>query len=353
MSEEKSEKRTIKIRVPRVSGIKRLHPRRKSFWVMTTMLFVFVSVYLFASEGGQSKLSDSKVSERAINYINQNLVQSGSASVVSTEEITDYMYKIATEYQDSTIDIYASNDGKYLFSLMAVMTDFDESASASDQQPTQQQPTTPNVVKSDKPEAHAFVMSYCPFGLQFMKAYIPVIELLGDKADMEINFVDYIMHGETEVYENLRMHCIQEEQEDKFTEYLRCFVVEGDYEGCIEEVGIDSGQLDTCMANTDDEFAVTELLEDESTWTNGRYPQFNIDKGMNDGYGVSGSPTFVLNGEKVSVSRSAEAIKEAVCASFNEAPEECDQALSSTAEQAGLGAIGSGTGSSGSAAECG
>jgi protein-disulfide isomerase len=207
------------------------------------------------------------------------------------------------------------------------------------------------IPKSDKPEVHAFVMSYCPYGLQFLKAYIPVMELFGEKADMEVNFVSYAMHGEKEVYENLRMYCIQKEQKDKFTDYLRCFVKAGDYESCINEVGIDETGLDTCMNETDEEFEITKKLNDQSTWS-GSYPPFDADKELCEQYGVGGSPTFVINGQEVSVNRSPEAIKEVICQAFNTPPEECNQQLSTTAEQAGLGEIGSGTGSASSSGGC-
>jgi protein-disulfide isomerase len=211
------------------------------------------------------------------------------------------------------------------------------------------QPATPEVVKSDKPVAHAFVMSYCPYGLQFMKAYVPVIELLGNKADVQLNFVDYVMHGEKEMLENTRMYCIQKEQNAKFTAYLRCFVEAGDSPGCVTKVGIDSAKLTACETALDAQFSIKKTFS-EST---GNYPPYPVETAMNEQYGVGGSPTFILNGAEVSVSRSAEAIKQAVCAAFNTPPSECSQTLSSSAEAAGLGPMGAGGGSAGSTAGCG
>ncbi len=214
--------------------------------------------------------------------------------------------------------------------------------------PTQEPPPVPDVPKSDKPEVHAFVMSYCPYGLQFMKAYVPVLELLGDKEEMEINFVQYLMHGVKESDENTRMYCIQKEQKDKLTDYLRCFVEAGDHDGCIDSVGIDSDALDSCIAAADEEFAITATIEtSEDT-----YPAYNIDLELTTTYGVRGSPSFGINGQPVSVSRSAESIKQAVCAAFNNPPEECTQTLSSSPEAAGLGPIGSGSAASGTDAQC-
>ncbi len=209
--------------------------------------------------------------------------------------------------------------------------------------------TTPEVTKSDKPVANAFVMSYCPYGLQFMKAYVPVIELLGSKADIQVNFVQYTMHGEKEMLENTRMYCIQKEQKDKFTQYLRCFVEDGNATRCIGVAGVDSTKLDTCFNAVDAQYQVRKTFN-EST---GNYPAYPVEAALAEQYGVGGSPTFILNGAEVSVNRSPEAIKQAICAAFNTPPAECNTQLSASAEAAGLGPIGSGSASSGSASQCG
>jgi hypothetical protein len=77
-----------------------------------------------------------------------------------------------------------------------------------------------------------------------------------------------------------------------------------------------------------------------------------VDSVLNGQYGVQGSPTFVLNGVKVSVGRNAEAVKQAICASFEEAPAECATTLRTEEEAPGLGEMGTGTSVAGSAS-CG
>jgi protein-disulfide isomerase len=155
------------------------------------------------------------------------------------------------------------------------------------------------------------------------------------------------MHGEKEATENTRMYCIQKEQKDKFTDYLRCFVESNDADTCVNTVGIDETALETCMQETDDQFEITKTIQ-ESQET---YPPYAVDAVLAQTYGVGGSPTFVLNGATVSVNRAAESIKQAICAAFNNPPAECDQTLSTTAESPGAGPIGSGSGS-GSSGTC-
>jgi len=280
-------------------------------------------------------LTASQAKTKAIDYINNNLVQPGtSASAVSVEDI-GWVYKIVTSYQGSEIDIFITKDGSYLF-----LQGFDTTEEIA-----QEESEPEEVPKSDRPDVHGFVMSYCPYGLQFIKAYIPVMELLGDKADLELNFVDYAMHDKKEINENTRMYCIQKEQGHKLTEYLRCFVETDDYEKCLNDVGIDKTKLESCISSTDEEFKITELYNDQSTWLNGAYPQYPVDAVLANMYGVGGSPTFIVNGMELSVNRSPEAIKQAVCSAFNNPPEECSQTLSTTTEDLGIGPMGSGTGS--------
>jgi len=133
--------------------------------------------------------------------------------------------------------------------------------------------------------------------------------------------------------ENTRMYCMQKEQKDKFTKYLRCFVKDGNYSGCITEAGIDSAKLDACMKATDTQFQINKTFFESS----GNYPPYDVDKTLATAYGVSGSPTFGINGQQVSVSRTAEAIKQAICAGFSSPPAECSQTLSSSAESPGFG----------------
>ena len=136
-------------------------------------------------------------------------------------------------------------------------------------------------------------------------------------------------------------------------EYLTCFVQSDDHEGCMTEAGVDKASMDACTAEVDEEYKISELFADTSTWSNGRYPQYNVDGDLAVQYGVRGSPTLVINGQTVSVNRSPEAIKQAICDAFTTPPEECSTELSAAAEGPGIGALGSGSAASGSAATCG
>ncbi|MBW2981422.1 hypothetical protein KY343_00950 [Candidatus Woesearchaeota archaeon] len=189
----------------------------------------------------------------------------------------------------------------------------------------------------DVPVVDLFVMSHCPYALQMERGIIPVLELLGDEIDFNLRFVSYVMHGEEEMYTQLIQYCIQRDHEDELLDYLECFMEEGDFNGCLVEVGISEEDLDDeCMDEVDDEFGIQESFDDQDSWLSGRYPRFNIDKELNEKYGVSGSPTLVVNGVKVNSARDPASLLKTICAGFTDKPSECSEELSAGNPSAGF-----------------
>jgi hypothetical protein len=207
-----------------------------------------------------------------------------------------------------------------------------------------------SIVKSDKPVVEAFVMSQCPYGTQIEKGLIPVVKLLGNKIDFQVKFVNYAMHGKVELDEQMRQHCIETEQSEKFIDYLSCYLNAGNSADCLVSTKIDKTKLDTCVAATDAEFKITALFNDKSTWAGGNYPPFPIYDAENKAYGVQGSPTMVINGNVAKTGRDSASLLAAICAAFNTPPAECSTQLSSAQPSPGFGtATTSGT----TAASCG
>ena len=199
--------------------------------------------------------------------------------------------------------------------------------SGQESQAPSAQNTNQAMPKTDKPNVELFVMSYCPYGLQMEKAYLPVMDLLKGKADMDVKFVSYAMHGQKEVEENTLQYCIQKEQNAKFTAYLSCFAASGDSASCLSSSGVNANALNTCVTRTNNQFGIMKKFNDQSTWLSGQYPVYPIHERLNSDYNVQGSPTLVINGQDVEVGRSPEAVKQAICAGFNNPPAECEQGL--------------------------
>lgn len=313
---------------------------------VVVIAFLISGIFLLEKKqkSEEKKLSLEKAGEVAINFINENLLEEEKASLVKVNEIGD-IYKITLKIRDREYESYITKDGKFFFPQGY---EIKEKESLS---------------KKDMPDVKLFVMSYCPFGLQAEKGILPVLKLFKDKITAGIFFVDYAMHGEEEVKENLRQYCIQKEEREKYLDYLECFVKSGNSESCLSQSQIDKEKLNSCISQTDSDYKITEKLGNKNTWM-GNFPPFDIHKDLNEKYEVSGSPTLVINDAVIvtnrnycpskdkkcvvisGFNRSPEKFKEAICQAFTNKPKECDQTLSSEVPSPGFGeGTGSGEGS--------
>jgi len=333
--------------------------KKQDLWKSATAVLAIVSVVLLVlllnkgpSAAGPGITAD-QAADKAISYITDNqLVPPGTEVTLTSSSEKNGLYNLKLDIGGREFDSFVTKDGSLLFPSVVDMNEEVEV-------PEQQQPEPPaDLEKSDKPEVEVFVMSHCPFGTQIMKGIIPVTEALGDTADIEIKFVNYAMHGEKEVYEQLDQYCIQEEQNDKFLPYLKCFLgtTSGSKEEaaqCMEEVDIDMDKLEACRESADEEFEITAKLEDKASWSGGRFPQFLIHNEENKAYGVRGSPTLVINGASVSSARDSVSLLNTICGAFNEAPEECKNDVTADNPSPGFGWEPSSGATGNAAAQCG
>lgn len=194
-----------------------------------------------------------------------------------------------------------------------------------------------NITKSDKPKVELFVMANCPYGLQMEKALIPAYNLLKNKADIDIRFVSYAMHGKEEVEENTKQYCAQEQDKDKYFSYLDCYASTQNSASCLKQAGLNEKSLTSCIDKSNKQFGIMDKYNDQTTWLSGRYPIYPIHQDLNDKYGVQGSPTLVINGTQVEAGRTPNALKDVICSSFTNPPAECGQTLALASPQPGFG----------------
>jgi len=323
-----AERRNIKIDNNPDNSLSKIKNKTKNPWmIVSIVLVVIVVVLLFlVFKGGVTGnvVSADDASSKLVDYLNG--MTGGGVEYVSYQDIGD-LYEVTVNYQDQEIPVYVTKDGEY-FVQGAVPLSGDATANTN----TATQEPSAEVPKSDKPVVEAFIFSYCPYGLQFEKALFPVYDLLKNKADINIVAIG-AMHGEYERVETLRQISIEQLYgRDKLFAYLKEFDVNSDIGAC-------SGD-DTCL---------DKYLPD-------LYKKLGIDKAKVEAYmdksaqaiydeqgskasslGISGSPTFVINGVEAQVSRNPESIKQAVCNAYNEPPIECDTALSTSSASAGFG----------------
>jgi len=291
-------------------------------------------------------------------FINNNLMQPGNT--VTIKEVTEEggLYKVVVAMTNGQeINSYLSKDGKKFFPQVMDIEETKKAADAKkgDAPATDAEKPSAEVTKKAKANVELFVMSHCPFGTQMEKGIIPVLETLGDKVDFTLKFCDYSMHGEKELKEQLTQYCIQKDEKSKLLPYLKCFLGStageaSESDACIKKVGLDANKIKTCTASTDTKFKVSANFADKATYK-GSFPIFDIYKADNAKYGVGGSPTLVINGEKISASRDSKSLLSTICSGYDKAPDACKKALSADSPSAGFGYGAAAAG--GSAASCG
>ena len=289
---------------------------------------------------GCTQMSEDAAKDRALSFINTVLMAPGTSADIKEVVAENGMFKITVDAAGKEIISYMSGDGEIFFpSVMEIDKMIEERAAAANPAPVE-------VSKAVKPTVEAFVMSHCPFGTQIEKGLIPVVKQLGDAIDFKFKFVNYAMHGEKEVKEELNQYCIQKDQAGKYLPYLECFLgtdgAEGAGEPCLDKVNVDKAMLASCTTATDKKFNIMANLENKESYLNGRFPKFMIHEAENKEYGVAGSPSLVINGAKVQSGRDSAGLLNLICSSFEEQPEACEAELSATAPAPGFGWEGSG-----------
>jgi len=301
---------------------------------------VIAGAFLFVNQGkiggftfGKKVLTLQQIGEKAINFINQNILTGGNtASLVSVSEAGD-VYKIHIKIGTQEYDSYATKDGKYLFP-----EGYDLEPKPQTQAPATQSPQAPktsceDLKKSEKPLLETFVVSQCPYGLQMQRILNEVIKNIPSLANyIKVEYIGSIeggkitsMHGDAEAQENLRQICLREEEPQNFWKYIDCHIQKGDVDSCLSNAGVDTQKLNACMS-------------DNSRGL--KYAKEDFDS--QNKYQVTGSPTLFLNGDKVSEfdfgGRTAEAVKTLLCCGFSAQPESCSQKLTEDSAATGFSA---------------
>lgn len=284
----------------------------------------------------ENLLSSQEAAEKAIKYINENLLTGGSATAtLSTVSEENGVYKVHLKIAENEYDSYVTKNGKVLFTSGIDL----EKKAETEKGEAQKAMTCEDIKKTEKPSLEAFVVSQCPYGLQMQRIFNEIVKNIPDlEENLKIRYIGAVegnkitsMHGDEEAQENLRQICIREEQGDKYWKYVDCHMKKGEVESCLTTAGINKAILDTCMS--DNSKGLKYAKEDFDLQTK---------------YQISGSPTLVINDtlfEEFDRStnqclwefgcRNAEAAKSLICCGFNQNPESCSQKL--TEEQAAGG----------------
>jgi hypothetical protein len=233
------------------------------------------------------------------------------------------MYKVVIDANKQEIVTYITTDGSKFFPQPAVDLNA-KTDTAKDATPAAPEKTEAEV-KAEVPTVDLFVMSYCPYGLQMERGALPAAEALGNKIKFNVKFVDYTLHGQKEVDENVLQYCVGKTQPTKLGAYLKCFWKDskGTSDACMKTAGVNAAQVKTCVADAIKQFSPTEK-------------SLGINKEDTTKFGVQGSPTLVVNGTTVASGRDSASVLKAICSGFTTQPKECQAKLSATAPGAGF-----------------
>lgn len=197
--------------------------------------------------------------------------------------------------------------------------------------------------ENSKPRLDYFVMSFCPFGNPADENASKIHAVFGDSVEVVPHYIVNLsgkapngyssLHGPQEAHQDIRELCVLENYgKDKFFEFtlasnekLTDKNADAEWQTVAWEVGADVNVVANCEQTKGLEIAKREIEITKNTKV----------KGQNGVGSVSGSPTMLVNGEKVS--NSASAIQKALCDSFDESekPAACDQDIEETAAATG------------------
>ena len=284
-------------------------------WIAATVILALIVAYLFFT--GSSGITGNVISGDDAGVIlteHLNDLTGGGVEYISNEDIGS-LYQVTVNYEGQDVPVFITKDGTY-FVQGAVPITGEVIADTPTDAPTQTPPPA-NLIKSDKPEVELFVMTHCPYGTQAEKGFIPAIETLGDSIDSSVKFVHYFLHDPEETETPIQI-CIRENEPNKYNDYLKCFLEDGDSDRCLAETKIDETQLNKCIEEDYEAF-------------------YAADSVLSEGYGVRGSPTLVINGAIVQSGRDSAGYLATICSAFNDEPEECSEVLSSASPSPGFG----------------
>jgi hypothetical protein len=318
---------------------------RTNPWIVSTIVIGLFAVVLlfFMFKGGLTGnvISENDIGTKAVDFINNQLMGGQGNVTLASVTTQGNLYEVLVNYDGQQIPAYFTKDGAYFLGTQIIPTATNSSSTST---PTA---TPKEVPKSDKPVVDAYVFSYCPYGLQFEKALLPVYDLLKSKADINIVYIG-AMHGEFEHVESLRQISILKLYgNDKLFAYLKEFNDNADIGSCSGDAACLNKYLPAIYSKLGINQAQVEAYMNSSA--EAIYAQ---NEAQASSLGVSGSPTFMINGVESQVSRTPVAIEQAICSAFNTAPSECSQVLSSASPDPGFGSS-TATGASASAASCG
>lgn len=276
-------------------------------------------------------ISQEAAKEKALAFVKKNLVQEGTE--VSVKSITEKsgLYEMVLDIQGTEYPTYITKDGSTFIKEAINISDFEKKLADSKKAEEEAESSIP---KSDRPVVDLYVMSFCPYGNKAEDTIAPVYALLKDKVDFNFRYIvdsegDAInsLHGQPEVDQNIREACVLKEYgKDAWMNFATYVNANCGSNGSCWEDGAKSQNIDT--------FKISSCAKNQGV------ALMKADEKASNEAGATGSPTMLINGSEtrtVYQYGNAEAYKDKICSTFNNAPEECNKELSAETSTAAGG----------------
>ena len=163
-------------------------------------------------------------------------------------------------------------------------------------------------VKGNIVNVDLYVMSKCPYGVQAMDFFAPVLSELGSSVNFNLNYIARdngngsfdSLHGPTEVRGDTVELCAVKYEPGKYMDLITCMnqdaaSIPDNWQDCAKKLGLNSNSIKTCYEGAEGK----QLLSD------------SIKK--SDAANAQGSPTIIINGQDYSGQRDTLSLKRAIC----------------------------------------
>ncbi len=302
-------------------------PRKLNFWVVSTVILavLLITTLMFGAKVTGNAISTKDASTKVLNTINTYFAQDAGAKLSGKVTDDSGLYKVGIDYNNNELFVYLTKDGKYLILPNGIVTIAELEATKTS---TTTQPQEDQIIKSDKPTVELYVMSFCPYGVKAENNILPIVELLGNKIDFKVKFIENVngntindvqsLHGTNEAKEDSRQLVIMKNYPDKYYDYLNEFNT-----NCYS-IASDTAKLEECWKKAAQKFGMDVTKIETAAYGEEGIALLKENEADTTKYSISGSPTLVINGVTSSAIYSGTAAtQQAICSAFNTVPSEC------------------------------
>ncbi len=269
-----------------------IHKSKKpNFWLYVSVILGILLIISLA--WGRLNFGSPKATEKAVDYINNYVLDNGNkASIVETKEVSG-LYKIKLNINGKDYDSYITKDGSLLFTAGIDITKEPSLTDLDTKQPSGEDNVISVSVDDDPSigpkDAPITIIEFSDFQCPFCARAAPTVKQILKEYDGKVRFVyrDFPLSFHQNAQKSAEAaECADEqgkfwEYHDKLFENQNALEI-SNLKQYAKDLGLDSSKFDSCLDS-------------------GKYTK-EVEKDTEDGqkYGVTGTPAFFINGKLVS-----------------------------------------------------